>query len=250
MMESILGPQVIIVDDIETEVASIEHVLSEMNIGNKFFKVDYTQPAYPIEPIQTAEVVFLDLFYNTRAAAEFDPYACGEWLNHIIPQGKKYILIVWSKDTHVTDDLLKTLTEIGAPFPYLVERKLKSEYQSGQNEYNIKLLLKELNIKLEQIETSVEEFHGQIIFIEEESILINCLIHEESKTFEVRRFDIDVMKNYIDIEKGKFVQIKIITTPGRRVFEFSNEARDLSKIFVKDDDFEDIGDVSFLIGED
>lgn len=250
MIENYLGPQVAIIDDIHEEVVSIESVLEERHIGNKYFKVDYLEPAYPPEPIQTIEIVFLDLFYNKQMAIEFDPYACVEWIQHIIPHGKKYILIVWSKDTHFTDELLKILKELDAPYPFMVQSKLKSDYQTAQNEYNIKKLLDELDILLQkEIQISNEIYFGQIVSIEDESILINCLIDDESSTFELRRFDIDIFKKCITIEIGRFIEIKVKTTPGNREFEFNEINKDLSEIFIKSDDFEDIGDVSFLNGD-
>lgn len=250
MIDNYLGPQVAIVDDIPEEIASIESILDERHIGNKYFKVNYLEPAYPPEPIQTVEIVFLDLFYNKQMAAEFDPYACFEWIQHIIPHGKKYILIVWSKDTHYTDELLHLLKELDAPYPFMVQNKIKSDYQTAQNEYNIKKLLDELDIVLQkEIEISNNIYYGQIVSIEEDSILINCLIDNDSKTFEVRRFDIEIFKKYTPIELGKFIEIKVKTTPGNREFEFSEIHKDLSEIFIKSDDFEDIGDVTFLNGE-
>ena len=90
---------------------------------------------------------------------------------------------------------------------------------------------------------------GQIVAIEEVSVLINCLIDKDSKTFELRRFDLEIFKKYIDIELGNFIEIKVKTTPGNREFEFNEIYKDLSEIFIKSDDFEDIGDVSFLNGD-
>lgn len=250
MIDSYLGPQVAIIDDMPEEVASIEHVLEERHIGNKYFRVDYLEPVYPIEPIKTIEIVFLDLFYNKQMAAQFDAYACVEWIQHIIPHGKKYILIVWSKDTHYTDELLSVLKELDAPFPFMVQNKIKSDYQTAHNEYNIKLLLDELDIVLQkEIQISNEVYYGQIVSIEEDSVLINCLIDNDSKTFELRRFDINIFKKYISIELGRFIEIKVKTTPGNREFEFNEIHKDLSEIFIKSDDFEDLGDVSFLNGD-
>jgi hypothetical protein len=250
MIDNFLGPQVAIIDDIPAEVASIENVLRELNIGNKYFEVDGLEPNYPSEPIKTIEIVFLDLFYNTQIAAEFNPYACVDWLKHIIPHGKKYILIIWSKDIQHKDELLQIIKELDAPYPFYVENKLKDNYRTADHEYNIKKLLSELDVVLQkEIQISNEIYFGQIVSIEEDSLLINCLIHEESKTFELRRFDIDIFKKYIPIETGRFIEIKVKTTPGKREFEFNEIYKDLSEIFIKSDDFEDIGDVTFLNGD-
>lgn len=250
MIDNYLGPQVAIIDDIQEEVASIESVLKELHIGNKYFKVDYLEPAYPLEPIQTIEIIFLDLFYNKQMAAHFDAYACVNWIKHIIPYGKRYILIVWSKDTNYSDELLLLIKELDAPYPFVIQNKIKSEYQTAQYEYNIKKLLNELDIVLQkEIQISNKIYLGKIVLIEEDSVLINCLIDDESKTFELRRFDIDIFKKYIHIDVGKFIEIKVKTTPWKREFEFNEISKDLSELFIKSDDFEDLGDVSFLNGE-
>src|ERR1035437_2565573 len=112
MLNFNIGPQVAIIDDIQDEVLSIEKHLEENKIGYKYFNVDYTQPKYPSEPIQTLEIVFLDLFYNTNFSVDFDPYQCVEWLIHVVPKWKKYILVIWSKDIHVTDELIRLMKEL------------------------------------------------------------------------------------------------------------------------------------------
>ena len=235
MIDNYLGPQVAIIDDVPAEVASIETVLNERNIGNKYFKADNLEPQYPSEPIQTIEI---------------EPYASVVWLRRIKTKEKKYILIIWSKDIHYEKDLLTILKEMDAPYPFFVQSKLKSQYQTAHNEYNIKALLDELDIVLQkEIPISDKIYLGQIVAIEEVSVLINCLIDKDSKTFELRRFDLEIFKKYIDIELGNFIEIKVKTTPGNREFEFNEIYKDLSEIFIKSDDFEDIGDVSFLNGD-
>ena len=46
-----------------------------------------------------------------------------------------------------------------------------------------------------------------------------------------------------------FFRIIITNKPGSKTFDFQLESEDLSELFRKSDDFEDIGDVSFLKGD-
>lgn len=245
VLDEILGPQVAIIDNNENEIKSIEVELNELKIGNKFFEVDYVEPIFPEQPLSTVELVFLDLYLQT-SIRKFDPYMCINWLNAVVPVGKKYILIIWSNDTHETEHLMEVMKQEGAPIPFLLETRVKGEYQTSDNEYDIRRLLAELNIELsEKITLTSEEYSGQIILVEPKSILINCKIFDEPPTFEVRRFDIKPFQGYINPEKGMFLKITVVNKPGSKTFEFALDPSDLSEFFKKPDDFEGI-DLSFL----
>ncbi|SKD08543.1 hypothetical protein SAMN05660461_4415 [Chitinophaga ginsengisegetis] len=247
-MQPTLGPQVILIDDIKKEVESLQEFFTELNIGTKLFEVDSLEPAYPDVPISTTELVFLDLFYNTGFGARFDAYVCIEWITKVVPAGQKYFLVIWSKDKSYTDELLQKMREMESPMPYQVEARSKPEYMlSGDNKYDISRLLGELGFLTNQEEKStIQEFHGRVIAIEEDCVLINCLIHKETSTFEVRRFDLKLLEN-IKYTKGSFLTIRIETKSGSRTIDFLPDNIDRSDLFIKPDDFEDLDDVSFLI---
>lgn len=249
LLKDLIGPQVAIIDNNEDEIKSIEIMLHELNIGSQFFEVDYVEPIYPKQPINTIQLVFLDLFYNDNSL-DFEPYACIDWLKAIVPVGIKYILVVWSNDGHRTEELIEVMKATDTPMPYLVETSPKGKYQNGQNEYDIKRLLEDLNNEfIGKYNITSQEFYGQIIEIEKNNVLINCLINVEPAVFEVRRFDIKPFQGLLTPEKGMFLTIKITNKPGSKIFDFSVESNDLSELFKKSDDFEDIEDVSFLNDE-
>ncbi|HAO07113.1 MAG TPA: hypothetical protein DCQ50_09005 [Chryseobacterium sp.] len=245
VLDEILGPQVAIIDNNENEIKSIEVELNELKIGNKFYEVDYIEPNYPIQPLNTVEMVFLDL-YLQAGLRKFDPYMCINWLNAIVPAGKKYILIIWSNDTHEADQLMKVMKEEGAPIPFLLEIREKGKYETADYEYDIRRLFKELNEELsEKITLNSEEYYGQIILVEPKSVLINCKLFDDPPIFEVRRFDITPFQGFITPEKGMFLKITITNKPGSKTFEFVLEPTNLSESFKKPDDFEGL-DLSFL----
>jgi hypothetical protein len=250
-MESIeilgLGPTVAIVDDMPTEINSLEEALTHRNVGHQFFKVDIASPEFPSKPISTVQLVFLDLHYNNLFGANFDPYLCCDWLKSIIPEKHRYALIVWSKDKDLTEELVEVMKITETPMPFFVDTKQKDKYRTDLHKYNIDKLLAELNISVEEtVEQTIEEYFGRIVEVEDGSVLINCLLSEKPPTFEVRRFDRKPFAGYIEPVKGMFLQIRVSTKPGVKTFEFSEEPNNRSELFKQDDDFEDIGDLSFL----
>jgi hypothetical protein len=171
---------------------------------------------------------------------------CINWLTAIVPAGKKYILIIWSNDTHEADTLMDVMIKEGAPIPFLLETRLKSDYQTSDKEYDIRRLLAELNIDLTaKITLTSQVYSGQIIEVEPQSVLINCKIFDDPITFEVRRFDITPFQGYITPKKGMYLKITVTNKPGSKTFEFALEPTDLSELFKKPDDFEGL-DLSFL----
>lgn len=240
-----LGPQVAIIDDREEDAIPIEIAFNELSIGNKFFKVDFAEPNYPKNPLQNVEIVFLDLYYNEGYGYNFDPFLCINWLEKVVPKGRKYVLVIWSRDTVHTEELLNEMQTLDMAVPYFTDTKPKNEYRNTDNSYDIKRLLEELTKKLDEFNVKTEEFYGKILEIEESNVLVNCLISEEPSCFEIRRFSIDPFKDYIDLEEGRFVHIKIITKPGSIAIDFSNELSDLSSKFIKVD-MENLGDLSWL----
>jgi len=249
LIDEVLGPQVAIIDNNENEIQSIRVMLNELEIGNKFFEVDYTEPDFPTKPLNTVKLVFLDLYYSD-VSSDWDPYACTDWLKAVVPKDAKYILVVWSNDGYRTEELIDVMKETETPLPYFVETSPKSKYQDGDNTYDIERLLADLNTDLEKnVKIISNEYYGQIIAVEKENVLINCLMHENPPVFEVRRFDLKPFKGYFEPQKGMFLRIKITNKPGSKIFDFALEPSDLSGLFIKADDFEDIGDISFLSDE-
>jgi len=243
------GSQVAIIDDRRADAQPIEDAFNNLNIGNQFFEVDFIQPKFPNHPLENVKLVFLDLHYNEAFGAAFEPYVCADWLKHIVPQGRKYTLVVWSRDVEKTDELVEAIIAIGAPLPFSVDRKSKPEYLKENVQDNIEKMLVELGITTKGLEIDVKEFYGKILEVEDDSVLINCLLNENPKIFEVRRFDLLPFTDYIQLIPGKFVHIKITTKPGSKTIEFTEENSDLAEMFIKpdnDDDYKDPETIDWL----
>lgn len=243
-IEELAGKNVVIIDDTEREVKSIEEALNAKEIKYEFIKVDLAGQEIRTGLIESLELVFLDLTYYTGYNSVFDPHFCTYLLKAVVPAGKKYYLVAWTKDPDYTEAVIDILREINlAPISYVSKRK--ADYRLNDSSYNAGLLLEELNKEFDEIRT-VESFYGEIIEIEEEYVLINCLLDKDKLLFQVRRFDKEPFDGYIDLKVGNYLSVTCITKPGSRYFEFNNELQDLGKYFKTENPFIGLGDSPFF----
>lgn len=224
-----LGPQVAIVDNDKAEVAVVESSLQELHIGYQFFNADPAEADYPATPIESVELLFLDLYY-TSGISDLDPYQPAQWVDRIIPDGKSYYLVIFSTDIHDAAKVIDVLHKMQKePTYHVIQSKRAADL-------NIKTLLDKVEKKDHQI-TDVEEFHGEIIEVREHEVIINCLLNEKNQVYQIRRFDMAPLKN-IRLATGVYLNIKITTKPGERIFEFSPEEKDLKHLFEQKDVFD------------
>jgi hypothetical protein len=76
-----------------------------------------------------------------------------------------------------------------------------------------------------------EYIKGEIIEIASNFVLIYCLMDEEEKEFQTRRFQKSIFEQIGLAEVGKYIQITIETGPGYINFEFDEIKEDLSDLF-------------------
>ncbi len=244
IFEELSGTDVVIFDDTAREIKSIEEALDEKEIKYEFIKVDLAGNKVDHDLISTIKLIFLDLSYTTNFGSRFDPDFCASLVSSIVPKGKQYYLVAWTKDPDNTDSVIEILKTLNlAPVSYLSKRK--EDYRIHDDVYNIEKLFDELNKEFEVLK-EVDEFPGEIIEIEKDFVLINCLVDKAHLVFQIRRFDKTPFENYIDLTIGNFVLIRSITKPGSRIFEFSNGNSDLNKYFKKEDPFKGLEDTLFF----
>lgn len=235
--------KVLIIDDKESEVRSIRNALEHKEIPYEYRPVDFSLPA-DFKPIDSVELVFLDLDYQHGMLNTVNPDLCAEQVRQGVNPGQVYYLVGWTKDPDEMPDVVHALIQLElSPVTYVALEK--NDYRIGDEDYNIDKLFNDINIKFKETET-VREFLGQIIAREEDGVLINCIVLEEPGTFEVRRFDLEPFREDTKLDKGSIVKIKVITKPGSRIYEFLPENDDKAALFIKSDDFEDFDDLSFL----
>ncbi len=236
-----IGPQVAFVDDIESQIKPLNKVLtSDIHAGTIFFDASPELNRFPEKPLETVKLLFLDLHYK----GPFDAYLSAQWVTRIIPPNTKYSLIIWSKDTDRKDELLNVLKENDL-LPAYIDAWQKTDYDLKADDFSGKIKQLIEDISYEEI-IDEEIVLGEIIDIEEDGLLVNCLLDEKHPTFQVRKFDTGLFGN-IDIKKGGFVKICINTQPGTRKIEIFNEVSNLSDRFKVPDFFKGLEGTAFFI---
>jgi hypothetical protein len=128
--------------------------------------------------------------------------------------------------------------------------KLESHLESQLLELTVKELISKAaslvrhEMELSQLSFSrVNETTGQILEIQEEKVVIRCLIDEENKEFQIRNFDREPFEGAVIMEVGAFVGITVFTKPGERRFLFRSVAGDpIKHLFEPQNIFEEFID--------
>ena len=116
---------------------------------------------YQIHHFSNVNLIYLDLYYKN----DFDIDLCLGWIDSIIPKNSFYILVIWSKDTHHSDEIITALEEIEKkPFTTFSETK-NEEYKNEDNSFkwqnsNKKLML---NLKIFQKQKSLSIWKKSIL---------------------------------------------------------------------------------------
>jgi len=92
-----------------------------------------------------------------------------------------------------------------------------------------------------------EIIYGEIVDIEDDGVLINCCINTEKPTFQVRRFDTDLLAKVTKLEIGTYVRIHLYTKPGSRLVDIFEETKDLKNLFDTPDFFKGLEGNAFFI---
>lgn len=238
MME--YGPVIAVVDDNKAEVQGILDYLLSQNIGCRYFDANIDQNNYPEEQIKSVELVFLDLYYSSA----FDPYQCAQWVDEIVPENQQYELVVWSRDSHRTEELLMVLREINKYPRYCITKQKGIEYESSKGVQN---LLDEIEKEIKEIkEIKKDEFYAEIIDLEKDFVVLNCLIDEQTNFFQIRKFEKTPLSHFKRFDVGTFLMVKATTSIGERLFEFIEQFQDLSEKFKQKNIFEKFRDTPLI----
>lgn len=237
----LFGPQVAFVDDIKSQIEPLESAVQELHTGSIYFDATPSKNNFPTFPLETVEILFLDLFYKK----DFDADLSAQWVKSIIPERSKYTLVVWSNDTDEVQELLDILDEINlTPASYYLWQKTDYDLQKE----NFRKKIEELITEVSYGNRFSHEFYvGEVIEIEEESVLVNCRISQDPVVYQVRRFDIDLLANIENLEIGKYLIINTYTKPGARLIDVFEIKKDLKKEFEVQDFFKGLEGGSFFI---
>ncbi len=236
----VIGPQVAFVDDVESEIRPLDNVIKGLNAGTVFFDASPARNKYPEKPLETVQLLFLDLYYT----AKFDPFISAQWVQSIIAPNTKYTLVIWSKDTHEKDQLLNVLDEIELT-PDHTEIWQKTDYDLPK--HNFSPMITELISSISK-EGAIEEdiLYGEILDVSDDGIIINCRLNDEHPTFQTRRFDKGLLANIENLTIGTIVRIHIYTKPGARLIDIFEERKDKSDLFIQPDFFKGLEGNAFF----
>ena len=146
-------PNIVFIDDKEEQVDGIIQMYRNEGAGVKFFNADLVEgDDKPTNHLTNVNLIFLDLYYKN----EFEIELCLGWIDSIIPKNSFYILVIWSKDTHHSDEIIDALSAIERR-PFTTFRETKNEqYKNKDNFFNWGALKEKINTELAII-SEIEE---------------------------------------------------------------------------------------------
>lgn len=86
-------------------------------------------------------------------------------------------------------------------------------------------------------------FYGEILDVEEDQVLMDCMIHEEPKFFETRYFIGNLFENP---QQNEFYKITIIEQVGLLTVKIEKVNEDLSEKFKRPDFFAGLENSAFF----
>lgn len=90
--------------------------------------------------------------------------------------------------------------------------------------------------------------YAKILEITEQNILLKCLINEQERAFQIRKFDIEPFIDAVTLELNNFVEITVQTSVGERKINYKNATRnDLPAIFERKNYLEGLENTAFFI---
>jgi len=141
-------PSIVFIDDKEDEVEGIIQLYRNEGIGVKFYNADLVEgDSTPTNHFSNVNLVFLDLYYQD----DFDIDMCLGWIDSIIEENSFYVLVIWSKDTHHSKDIVERLSHINKkPFAWYSETK-DDTYKNPDSSFKWEELKQKISSELEKI---------------------------------------------------------------------------------------------------
>lgn len=126
-------PNIIFIDDKEEEVDGIVKLYQKEGFGVKYYNADLTEgDEKPNEPFYDVNLIYLDLYYKN----DFDVELCAGWIESLVPENTFYVLVIWSKDTQHSDEVIEDLVKLKRkPFLNILINK-GDEYKKSDNDWD------------------------------------------------------------------------------------------------------------------
>ena len=120
---------------------------------------------------------------------------------------------------------------------------VENYYRPPSAEFKRKIL-EYLEDKKRQIETKcIDSFRAQLVEINEDNVVLKCLMDEEKGIFENRYFDKSPFTGLGNLVTGQFYIVKIYVSPGEKRIVFIKTTEKYSEFYTEPIDyFEDFND--------
>lgn len=142
-------PRVVVVDDKIDEVIGILENYREEGIGVKYYNAHLGDPTpKPVKPFSDLNLIFLDIHY-TDNSQDYDPSICAGWIDSLISENAFYILVIWSKETDKTNEILNEIRLVNKE-PFLCLEEQKTEYFAEEGGFDFSRLTDRINERLAQ----------------------------------------------------------------------------------------------------
>ncbi len=113
---------------------------------------------------------------------------------------------------------------------------------SNSTSQYIDILRDSRNVSSEN-EPNTSIVQAQVLDIEEQKVILQCLVNPDRHEFQVRSFDRELFEGMNGFEIGKFVEIEIQSQPGKRSYSFRLvDGANLMPLFDLDSMFESLID--------
>lgn len=138
-------PSIVFIDDKIEQVDGIIELYRKEGIGVKYYNADLVEgDSKPETPFSNVNLVFLDLYYQEDFEIDF----CLGWLDSILPDNSFYVLVIWSKDTHHSEEIIEGLAGINKkPFITFCETK-NDDYKNADTSFKWDELKEKIDTEL------------------------------------------------------------------------------------------------------
>lgn len=141
-------PNIVFIDDKKDQVEGIIKLYQNDGIGVKFFNADIVEGDHlPTNHYSNVNLIYLDLYYKD----EFDIELCLGWIDSIISKNSFYVLVIWSKDTHHSEEIITGLESLNKkPFVTFSETK-NDDYKNHDTTFKWDELRLKIDTELKKI---------------------------------------------------------------------------------------------------
>lgn len=176
---------VIVIDDKHSEVEGIIEGYRNDGAGCLFYNAHLVDgDEHPDKPYSDVRIVFLDVYY-TDNTTDYDPELCSGWIDSIVNKKSFYVLVIWSKDTDHTTEIMEELAKIEKT-PFIVIERNKSKY-IVEGVFDFEKLVNDINSQIGDVKVIEELEHWKESIILSSNIVLGHLSNNLDQSRLIKR---------------------------------------------------------------